>query len=729
MPKGNEIAQAYISIIPEMSGIQGKIAKELDADSIGSKAGSGIGAGMLSGIGSSAGKIAATMAKAAAAGTAAAVAGIGVLTKAAMESYGTYEQLAGGARQIFDEMDFSRISADAQGAYRTMGLSANEYLESINQVGAAFSATMGDERGYDTAKRGMQAISDYASGTGRSLSELNEKYQMITRSTGSYQSIADQFSGILPATSADFLAQAQAAGLLSGEYTKLTEVPVAEYQEAVTAMLERGVDSLGLTGNTAREATQTITGSIDMLKASWANFVTELGKDDADLEARTSELVDGVVAVAENVIPRVGSIVERLVAELPSIVARLAPKLGEAVSDLLDGVTGGAFSKAVEAVTPYLNRMAEAGRGLVDRLAPLAPVAADIGEKIGGLLMRALDAVTGMFETFAPVVASVAEVALPALDDALGFVTEAFDAVMPIVEPIQEFLAGAMVKAVEALGDAFQKLADILGPIFTGIKDGAGAVADFLGDKLGWLGDQLGITSKHAESTVKSSSDNTRATLDAMANGVASSTDSMANGVASSTARMAASADSNTRDAANRVAANTADAASSAESNSARIDTAWNQSYEMGLYATADTWDAESALSDVYNRWNGTTITFYSSFSGGGGGGFGGDGGGGAFAAGAIIQKHADGFIVDRPGRGVDITRHIAGEAGGEAIIPLTNKQYVAPFAKTVADFISPELAGVTVTGNTFVVRKDGDIRQIAIEINRQSRREGRSRL
>ena len=133
-----------------------------------------------------------------------------VLVKA-FENYAQYEQLVGGVEKIFNEMDTSKILKDAGEAWRDLNMSANDYMTTINDVGAMFSATMGDEKAYDAARRGMKAISDYSSGTGKNLDVLNEKFAMITRATSSYQSIADQFSGILPATSADFLAQAQAA--------------------------------------------------------------------------------------------------------------------------------------------------------------------------------------------------------------------------------------------------------------------------------------------------------------------------------------------------------------------------------------------------------------------------------------------------------------------------------------------------------------------------------------
>ena len=204
--------------------------------------------------------------------TAANTAIIGLGT-AAINSYSQFEQLAGGASKIFDEMSQTKILQDSNNAYKELGLSANQYLSVINDVGATFAATMGDEAGYEAAKTGLKAISDYASGTGKNVDELSQKFTLITRSTSSYQSIADQFSGILPATSAGFLEQAQAAGILSDSYTQLTVVPIDEYQAAVSKMLEQGVADLGLANNTVLESETTISGSLAALKAAADNFL------------------------------------------------------------------------------------------------------------------------------------------------------------------------------------------------------------------------------------------------------------------------------------------------------------------------------------------------------------------------------------------------------------------------------------------------------------------------
>lgn len=304
-------------------------------------------------------------AKAAVAGITALTVAIGGIAVSAAKSYSTFEQLAGGAQKIFDEIDYSRIAKDADNAYKDLNMSANQYLESINLVGATFAQTMGDEKGYETARAGMLAISDYASGTGKSIDELNQKYQMITRATSSYQSIADQFAGILPATSADFLAQAQAAGLLSSEYEKLTQVPVAEYQQALTAMLEKGVSDLGLSQNTLRESTETMTGSIAMATAAWENLKVAMAGG-GDISGAMQNFASSASSVIKNIIPTFQAAlsgVGTLIKELAPVISEQAPAIiGTLVKDV-----GGAVAVALPTVVSSIAKaLPQIGRDLID---------------------------------------------------------------------------------------------------------------------------------------------------------------------------------------------------------------------------------------------------------------------------------------------------------------------------------------------------------------------------
>ena len=289
----------------------------------------------MPGAGTSAGKILGGKVAIAAAGAFAA-AQVGKLIKQSLTEGGDLQQLEGGVQKIFNDMDTSQIFADAANAYKDLNMSANQYLATINDVGAAFSATMGDEKGYNVARTGLQAISDYASGTGKSVDVLSEKFTMITRSTSSYQSIADQFSGILPATSADFLKQAQAAGLLSTKYKKLTDVPVAEYQEAVSQMLAKGVDALNLTGNTAAETATTLTGSFAAMKSAFSNVLGNLalGKDIGPSLNALAETVS--TFLVGNLIPMVLNIISALPGAMVSFLKALIPaNVGDLVSTMV----------------------------------------------------------------------------------------------------------------------------------------------------------------------------------------------------------------------------------------------------------------------------------------------------------------------------------------------------------------------------------------------------------
>lgn len=148
-----EIGVAYLSVKPKMDGnFDSEVKKQ------GKVSGSGFGAAFAVAAGNLIANAVTNIASK-----------FGEAIGSAIGAYANWEQLEGGVKKIFDQANIKGIFEDAQNAYKDLNLSANEYLESINQVGAAFAQTMGDQKGYDTARMGMKAISDYASGTGRSL--------------------------------------------------------------------------------------------------------------------------------------------------------------------------------------------------------------------------------------------------------------------------------------------------------------------------------------------------------------------------------------------------------------------------------------------------------------------------------------------------------------------------------------------------------------------------------
>jgi predicted nucleic acid-binding Zn-ribbon protein len=455
------------------------------------------------------GKGLATAGKVAGAALGVAAAGVTALITQSVNSFAEYEQLAGGAAKIFNDMSQTKILKDAQNAYKNLGMSANEYLAVINDVGAAFASTMGDEAGYKAAQTGLQAISDYASGTGKNVSELSQKFTLITRSTSSYQSIADQFSGILPATSEAFLEQAQAAGILSDKYTKLTEVPIAEYQDAVSKMLQQGVDELGLANNTMEEAFSTLSGSLSMAKSAWSNLVTGLSDDTADMELLINNFVESVGAVANKLAPTIGTalngatklisdIVPKMMNSIPEFMAEHLPVIAEAAIGIIESIIQGISENQemiVETIISLVMFIAESFLNMLPQIIQLGlelviSLAEGIAKSIPALIPAIVDVIFKIVE-----VLTNQETLQKLLDAAIAIITElawgiannvdkVIEAIFSLIEGIVAFLldpatltklAETAVQLVLALGtgivNAIPQLlvsvASLIGEIFT----------------------------------------------------------------------------------------------------------------------------------------------------------------------------------------------------------------------------------------------------------------------
>ena len=396
-----------------------------------------------------------TAAKVGAAAVGVAATAISALTTQAVNSFAEYEQLSGGAKKIFDQMDYSKIANDANNAYKELGLSANQYLAVINDVGATFAATMGDEAGYKAAKTGLKAISDYASGTGKNVNELSQKFTLITRSTSSYQSIADQFSGILPATSAGFLKQAKAVGILSDKYNQLTEVPIEEYQDAVSKMLEQGVKDLGLANNTMEEAFSTLSGSLNMAKSAWDNLVTGLADDSADLDVLIGNFVESAGAVASQLIPKIETALNGAVKLVSDLFPKLAEELPGMIESLLPSVMTGItniLASVIENLPQIIDSIMDMLPGLIDTLVEaIVELAPELAEGIVEIIQSLADHLPEIIQAFID--------ALPLITEAVNnAIIENFPALLEGIIQIVLLIVKNLPAIIQALVDQMDEI-------------------------------------------------------------------------------------------------------------------------------------------------------------------------------------------------------------------------------------------------------------------------------
>lgn len=374
---------------------------------------------------------------------------LGKMGSDALNAFADFEQLAGGMKKIFDEVDYNTIAKDAQDAYESMNISANQYMEAIAGVGATFAQTMGDQKGYDTAKQGMQALADYASGTGKSVDLLMDKYQAITRSTSGYLSIADQFAGLLPQTTDGFLKQAQASGYLASKYKKLTDVPIDEYQQALTQMLQDGVEGMGLLGNTVAETEGTISGSLNALKAVWQNTLVAFADPEADMAEHFGKLITSIKNVVKNIIPVIGQIIPNIVEAIKAIIPVISEELPNIIRELLPAL--------IEATVVLFE-------ALVEMLPEIIDILVDNADLFVEAIVRIVEVV---IQKLPEIMAALGKALLGALKIVVGVVMTAFgDLFTGIGDAIKGFWENELSKDFESFGISIKSFLTNVGKWF-----------------------------------------------------------------------------------------------------------------------------------------------------------------------------------------------------------------------------------------------------------------------
>ncbi len=468
--------------------------------------------GALKGLG----VVAGTLATGVLSATSAVGSALMTITKQSVQMYGELEQLAGGAQKIFDEIDYDTIARDAQKAYKTMNLSASEYLALINDVGATFAATMGDQKGYDAAKKGLQAISDYASGTGKDVNLLGQKFTMITRATSSYQSIADQFSGILPATSQAFLEQAQAAGLLSDEYKKLTDVPIEEYQAAVSSMLEKGVANLGLANNTLTESTQTLTGSIAAARGAISNFLSGAGGFEEVVETVVvagTQIGKAVTKMLPQIVDGIVGIINGLIPQIPGLIQTLLPTFIDGLVELMHGLIAAApqLIKTLAEMLPtlikeFVDMFVEVANAFAEQAPVIMPIVVNaivdslitLFENADVIIEACLALVLGLTEG----IINSLPILIERMPEIVAAILKALIKSAPVLLKAGVTLVGQIIKGLMSMpGNFYNAGQNIIQGIWNGIKnyDIVGRIKDLARSMLNGMKKVLGIHSPSTE--------------------------------------------------------------------------------------------------------------------------------------------------------------------------------------------------------------------------------------
>ena len=270
------------------------------------------------------------------AGIKAVASGIKSLISGAIEGYGEYEQLVGGVETLFGS-SADTVIKNAENAYKTAGLSANSYMETVTSFSASLLQSMGNDT-EAAAKKADQALtdmSDNANKMGTDMQSIQNAYQGFAKQNYTMLDNLKLGYGGTKEEMQRLIDDANALNAAQGNYTNYTIESYADIVDAIHTVQTE----MGITGTTALEASTTIEGSIGAMKAAYANFITGLGDQNADIGALTEELIQTAGTVAENVLPVIENVVESIVKAVqeqgPEMITKFVAYATEKLPDIL----------------------------------------------------------------------------------------------------------------------------------------------------------------------------------------------------------------------------------------------------------------------------------------------------------------------------------------------------------------------------------------------------------
>lgn len=418
------------------------------------------------------GSAAVAVGKTIATGLAVASTAVVAVGKAAISSYADYEQLVGGVETLFDESS-ATVIANAQNAYKTAGMSANEYMETVTSFSASLLQSLGGDTkaAADKADMAINDMSDNANKMGTSIEMIQNAYNGFAKQN---YTMLDNLKLGYGGTKEEMQRLLDDASKLSG-----IEYDISSYSDIVDA-IHIVQNEMGITGTTAKEASETISGSLASAKASWQNLLTGIADGNQDVGGLITQFFDSIVTVADNIVPRIAQVMGTLPQLITDLVPKLLTKVSELIDILLPVVVDGAVSllNAIvqvlpQLVTSILNALPDLISGIeqvfyaiVDALPQLMTV---ICEALPVLIPQLVDALVNMIVYLAT---HIAEIIQPLIDNLPEIIIAIVDALMDNLPALIEGAVQLVIGIVQAIPQIILSLIEAIPTIIGSILEG-----------------------------------------------------------------------------------------------------------------------------------------------------------------------------------------------------------------------------------------------------------------
>lgn len=413
-------------------------------DEVGQKT-SGLGEKLKSGL--------ATAGKVAVAGVAAGATAIGALGTKAVAAYADYEQLVGGVETLFKDSQ-DQVMDYANNAYKTAGLSANEYMETVTSFSASLLQSLdGDtSAAADKANLAITDMSDNANKMGTDMTSIQNAYQGFAKAN---YTMLDNLKLGYGGTQAEMERLLADAEKISG-----IKYDISSYADIVDAIHVVQTE-MGITGTTAEEAASTIQGSFGMMKSAWQNLVTGMADPDQDLGVLVGNFTDSVVIAGNNLIPRIQELLPRIVEATTSLIGTVSEQLPAILQTILPSLVEGATSLVtglMAALPSVLSVFADVAPTVINTLVPA------LIELLPQITQTGIDVIVSLAQGIADALPQL----IPAATDAIIKIVEVLtspenlgnliDAALAIILALVDGLVDATPKLIAAVPDVISNL-------------------------------------------------------------------------------------------------------------------------------------------------------------------------------------------------------------------------------------------------------------------------------
>lgn len=417
------------------------------------------------------------------AGVGTAVAALAGVGKSALDAYATYEQAVGGVDTLFKGAS-GTVQKYAAEAYRTAGVSANEYMTQVT----SFSASLISSLGGDTAKAAelgntaMIDMSDNANKMGTDIESIQQTYQSLAR--GNY-AMLDNLKLGYGGTKSEMERLIQDANKVKQANGEMGDLSIDKFSDVVQA-IHIMQQQMGISGTTAKEAATTIEGSVGMMKAAWQNWLAELGKDNSDINGLTKQLVDSVGTVIQNVGPRIAQIITGITAALPQLFSSLGSTLPALVMQILPPVLGALGQLGTMLLTSATTWITSSLPQL------LAKFQSWVTSRLPSFLQTGLTMITNLLQGIVQALPQIASTAVTVLTTLLDGLSAQLPQLIPIgINAVLNLVQGILNNLPQIIDSGLKLILGLAQGLINALPDLVGKVPILIGQLVGGIINRL----------------------------------------------------------------------------------------------------------------------------------------------------------------------------------------------------------------------------------------------